>query len=61
MAGLYFEDFEIGKIYKHELSRTVTEMDNVLFTSLTMNTQTPHLNEELPKTTKHGQRIVNST
>ncbi len=60
MAGLYFEDFEIGKIYKHELSRTVTEMDNVLFTSLTMNTQTLHLDEEFAKTTQHGQRIVNS-
>ena len=60
MAGLYFEDFEIGKVYKHELSRTVTEMDNVLFTSLTMNTQTLHLDEEFAKTTQHGQRIVNS-
>lgn len=60
MAGLYFEDFEVGKIYKHELARTVTEMDNILFTSLTMNTQTLHLDEEFAKTTQHGQRVVNS-
>ncbi len=60
MAGLYFEEFEVGKVYKHELSRTVTEMDNILFTSLTMNTQTLHLDEEFAKTTQHGQRIVNS-
>lgn len=60
MAGLYFEEFEVGKTYKHELRRTVTEMDNVLFTSLTMNTQTLHLDEEFAKTTQHGQRVVNS-
>ena len=60
MAGLYFEDFEVGKAYKHELARTVTEMDNVLFTCLTMNTQTLHLDEEFAKTTLHGQRVVNS-
>lgn len=60
MAGLYFEDFEVGKTYRHELSRTVTEMDNVLFTCLTMNTQTLHLDEEFARTTQHGQRVVNS-
>ena len=60
MAGLYFEDFEIGKVYKHELARTVTESDNILFTCLTMNTQTLHLDEEFAKTTQHGQRLVNS-
>lgn len=60
MAGLYFEDFEVGKTYRHELGRTVTEMDNVMFTCLTMNTQTLHLDEEFAKTTQHGQRVVNS-
>ncbi|MCH9670596.1 MAG: MaoC family dehydratase [Gammaproteobacteria bacterium] len=60
MAGLYFEEFEVGKVYTHELGRTVTEADNVLFTCLTMNTQTLHLDEEFAKTTQHGQRIVNS-
>jgi len=60
MAGLYFEDFEVGKTYRHELGRTVSEMDNILFTCLTMNTQTLHLDEEFAKTTQHGQRVVNS-
>ena len=44
--GLYFEEFEVGAHYKHALTRTVTEMDNVLFTSLTMNVQPLHLDEE---------------
>ena len=60
MAGLYFEEFEVGRVYKHELSRTVTEMDNILFSSLTMNTQPLHLDEHFSQQTQHGQRIVNS-
>lgn len=60
MAGLYFEDFEVGRTYRHPLGRTVTEMDNVLFTSLTMNTQTLHLDEEFARGTQHGARVVNS-
>jgi acyl dehydratase len=59
MRGLYFEEFEIGKVYKHPFTRTVTEMDNVMFTSLTMNLQPLHLDEEFAKTTAHGQRVVN--
>jgi acyl dehydratase len=59
MRGLYFEEFEIGKVYKHPFSRTVTELDNVMFTSLTMNLQPLHLDEEFAKTTVHGQRVVN--
>ena len=39
MAGLYFEEFVEGRVFEHALTRTVTEMDNVLFTSLTMNPQ----------------------
>ncbi|WP_072690502.1 MaoC family dehydratase [Rhodococcus marinonascens] len=60
MRGLYFEEFEEGKHYKHSLTRTVTEMDNVLFTSLTMNLQPLHLDEEFAKKSIHGQRVVNS-
>ncbi len=60
MSGMYFEEFEVGQVIKHPLSRTVTEMDNVLFSALTMNTQPLHLDEEFSKTTQHGQRIVNS-
>ena len=34
MAGLYFEDFEVGTVYRHALSRTVTEADNILFSNI---------------------------
>ena len=37
MAGLYFEEFEIGQVFRHDLTRTVTEMDNVMFCALTHN------------------------
>ena len=60
MAGLYFEEFHEGQVFEHALSRTVTEMDNVLFSSLTLNPQPLHLDEEFAKTTEFGQRIVNS-
>src|SRR5579883_1528474 len=60
MAGLYFEDFHEGQVFEHSLSRTVTEMDNVLFSTLTLNPQPLHLDEEFAKTTEFGQRIVNS-
>ena len=58
--GLYFEEFEVGAHYRHALTRTVTEMDNVMFTSLTMNVQPLHLDAEFAKTTIYGQRVVNS-
>ena len=60
MAGLYFEDFHEGQTFEHALSRTVTEMDNVLFSTLTLNPQPLHLDEEFAKGTEFGQRIVNS-
>ncbi|MCA0291071.1 MAG: MaoC family dehydratase [Actinobacteria bacterium] len=43
--GLWFEEFEVGTVYRHRPGRTVTEADNVLFTTLTMNTQPLHLDE----------------
>ncbi len=60
MAGLYFEEFEIGKAFNHEITRTVTEMDNILYCGLTHNPQPLHLDEEFAKKTEFGQRIVNS-
>ena len=60
MAGLYYEDFTVGRVFEHEWTRTVTEMDNVLFSSLTMNVQPLHLDEEFASKTEFGQRIVNS-
>ena len=60
MAGKYFEEFSIGQVFKHQPGRTITEMDNVLFTTLTMNPQPLHLDEEFAKQTEFGQRLVNS-
>ena len=60
MAGLYFEEFHAGQTFEHALSRTVTEMDNVLFTTLTMNPQPLHLDAEFAKTTEFGRPLVNS-
>lgn len=59
MAGKYYEELEVGAIIKHDIGRTLTEMDNVLFSSLTMNTQPLHLNEDFAARTQFGRRIVN--
>ncbi|MBM7516450.1 MaoC family dehydratase [Nocardioides nitrophenolicus] len=60
MAGLYFEDFEIGKHYKHEWSRTVTETDTILYCGITMNPAPIHLDQHYMEGTIHGQRLVPS-
>lgn len=61
MAGLYFEEFQIGMIFKHAIHRTLTETDNVLFTAMTHNPARLHLDEEYCRNeTEFGQRIVNS-
>src|ERR1700751_977083 len=60
MTGLYFEEFEEGQVFDHAVSRTVSEMDNVLFSTLTMNPQPLHLDEEFAKRTEFGTRLVNS-
>ncbi len=60
MAGKYFEEFAVGAIISHELTRTVTEADNVLFSSMTMNPQPLHLDEHFSAGTLFGTRIVNS-
>ncbi len=59
MAGKYFEDLEVGMTFRHSLGRTITEMDNVLFSALTMNTQPLHIDEHFASKTQFGQRIVN--
>jgi acyl dehydratase len=60
MAGLTYEEVSIGQVFEHPWTRTVTEMDNVLFSSLTMNVQPLHLNAEFAAKSEFGQRIVNS-
>src|SRR5260221_2815978 len=59
MSGKYYEDLEVGAHFRHSLGRTVSEVDNVLFSSLTMNPQPLHLNEQFASTTMFGKRIVN--
>ncbi len=60
MSGLYFEEFEIGRVFEHPITRTVSEMDNVLFTCLTHNPQPLHLDAEFAKNTEFGRPLVNS-
>lgn len=59
MAGAYYEDLEVGAVIRHAMGRTLTEADNVLFNSLTMNTQPLHMNEDFAAKTPFGRRIVN--
>ncbi|MDP3949916.1 MaoC family dehydratase [Microbacterium sp.] len=58
--GLYFEEFEVGARYLHRPGRTATEADNVLFTTLTMNTQALHLDAAFAAEQQFGQRLMNS-
>lgn len=58
--GLYVEEFEVGATYHHRPGRTATEADNVLFSSLTMNTQALHLDEAFSATQPFGRRLINS-
>lgn len=61
MAGLYFEEFTVGQVFQHAVRRTVTEMDNVLFSAMTHNPAALHIDEEYCREhTEYGQRIVNS-
>lgn len=60
MPGRYFDELHVGDVIKHNLGRTITEADNVLFCAITMNTQPLHLNEDYArKNSEFGQRLVN--
>ena len=59
--GRYYEDFEVGDIYRHPLGRTITESDNTWFTLLSMNSNQLHINKEYGAKTEFGRRLVNST
>ncbi len=58
--GLYFDELTVGDRYLHRPGRTVTEADNVLFSTLTMNSQPLHLDAAWASTQPFGQRLVNS-
>ncbi len=59
-TGKYYEELEVGRVYKHAITRTVTETDNLMFSALTHNMAWLHLDEEYCKTQMFGQRLVNS-
>ncbi|MDV6373939.1 MaoC family dehydratase [Deinococcus arenicola] len=58
--GRYFEELTPGTVIRHRVTRTLTEADNVLFTTLTMNPQPLHLDHEYAAQTEFGQPLVNS-
>jgi acyl dehydratase len=60
MPGLYFEEFTAGQVFEHPIHRTVTETDNVLFTTMTHNPAALHLDAEYMKNTEFGRVLVNS-
>jgi acyl dehydratase len=61
MAGRYFDDWTVGDRISHEIRRTVTETDNLLFTLMTHNPQPLHLDIEAAKASEFGQILVNGT
>jgi len=60
MPGRYFDEWQAGDKVAHALTRTVTETDNVLFSTLTHNPQPMHLDVEAAKASEFGQILVNS-
>ena len=58
--GRYFEDFEVGDVYRCRLGRTVTEADNIQFTLLTNNTNQIHFNRDYGEKTEFGSTLINS-
>ncbi|QNO26892.1 MaoC family dehydratase [Sphingopyxis sp. OPL5] len=61
MAGKYFDEWAIGDTLAHDIRRTVTETDNLLFTVMTHNPQPLHLDVEAAKASEFGQILVNGT
>ncbi|WP_428681932.1 MaoC family dehydratase [Sphingopyxis sp.] len=61
MAGKFFDEWQIGETITHEIRRTVTETDNLLFSTMTHNPQPLHLDAEAAKASEFGQILVNGT
>ena len=59
-GGLYFEDFTVGGVTAHKLTRTVTEMDNMLFSNMTLNPQPLHIDRHFCAETEWRQPLMNS-
>ena len=61
MAGRFYDQWTIGDTIVHDIRRTVTETDNLLFTTMTHNPQPLHLDAEFAKASEFGQILVNGT
>jgi acyl dehydratase len=61
MAGRYFDEWTLKDLIAHEIRRTVTETDNLLFTVMTHNPQPLHLDAEAARASEFGQILVNGT
>ncbi len=60
MPGLWYEDFEPGRVHDHEIRRTVTQSDNMQFSCMTMNPQPLHIDAHFAAQTDFGQPLMNS-
>lgn len=60
MSGKYYEQLDVGMVFDHQPHRTITETDNLLFSTMTHNPQPLHIDAEFAASTQHGQRLVNS-
>ena len=60
MAGKYYEELEVGQHFAHQPGRTITEADNVFFTTMTMNPQPLHLDFHAAAKAEFGKPLVNS-
>ncbi|MFA7595173.1 MAG: MaoC family dehydratase [Novosphingobium sp.] len=60
MPGLYFDEFTEGQVFQHEVRRTVLDMDNMLYSSLTYNPAAIHIDHAYCETTEFGKPLMNS-
>lgn len=60
MPGLYFDEFSEGQVFRHEIRRTVLDMDNMLYSSLTYNPAAIHIDHAYCETTEFGKPLMNS-
>jgi acyl dehydratase len=61
MAGKHFDEWQVGDRIEHEIRRTVTETDNLLFSTMTHNPQPLHIDAEAARASEFGQILVNGT
>ena len=60
MAGLWFDEFVVGQVFRHEIRRTVTEADNIWFSAMTYNPAQLHIDYDYAARTEFGKPLVNS-